>query len=302
VTADRELIWVDRAGRATAVEPGWTLTPVGNGGLALSPDQTSIAVDVRPADGGSELWIKQIGGPFTRLGRGWRPSWSVDGRSVLYLSDVQGPSFDIWTRRADGSGDQELVLDLDDPLAEARRSIAGDWLVVRKLNPIFDVFAIRPGVDTVPVPLIATDFAESSISLSPNDRFLAYVSNSSGRPEVYVRPFPNVDEARIQVSTDGGVEPVWAHSGRELFYKNQSRELIAVAVNTDDAFQVLGREPLFLLPLGASVFSAYAQYDVTRDGQRFLMFRSTGGVGEGEVDRYIVVENFQEELLARVQN
>ena len=80
-------------------------------------------------------------------------------------------------------------------------------------------------MDSAAVPLQVTEFAERSISLSPDGRWLAYVSTRSGRNEVYVRPFPDAGASLQQVSTDGGTEPVWAHSGRQLFYVNGAQEL-----------------------------------------------------------------------------
>ena len=91
----------------------------------------------------------------------------------------------------------------------------GRWLVLRVgVGGGRDLYGLRPGIDSGPVPLIATEFEEYSPALSPDGRWLAYVTNESGRRDVYVRPFPNVDSAKWQVSTDGGEEPLWANSGR----------------------------------------------------------------------------------------
>ena len=100
-------------------------------------------------------------------------------------------NYDVWTKRADGSGTAELVLHTEAQIWEARYSSDGTWLVFREgAFQLGDISAIRPGVDSVAVPLQVTEFGEVSISLSPNDRWLAYVSNNTGRDEVYVRPFP----------------------------------------------------------------------------------------------------------------
>ena len=162
---------------------------------------------------------------------------------------------------------------------------------------------MRPSVDSVPIPLVAgSQFVETTPRVSPNGRFLAYTSNVSGQFEIYVRPFPDAGRARVAISTDGGVEPLWANSGRELFYKNTARELVSVQVDTEGDLRVLGRESLFSLPPGASLDFSYTQYDVTQDDQRFLMYRLAGGVPAPVTDSYIVVENFHEELEARVSN
>ena len=251
---------------------------------------------------GINIWIKEMdGGPFSRRtfqGASIRPVWSPDGRSVMYRSDI-GLSYDLLVKRADGSGPAEVLLDLDEDLAEGLWSSDGQWLVVRT-DPPRNVYAVRPGIDSVPVPLLTEEFNERAPALSPDGQWLAYVSDESGRNEVYVRSFPNVADTKQQVSTDGGVEPRWAHSGQELFYKNPARELLAATVRTDPTFAVVERRVLFTVPSGIPNFLEHPRYDVSRDDQRFIMFRT---VGTGErPSKLIVVENFFEELKAKVGN
>ena len=304
-SAVQEIVWVDRNGGATPVEPGWALTPEPNSGPELSPDGQSITIGIAAA-GSIEVWVKRIGGPFSRLafeGISQRPVWSPDGRSVMYSSNVGG-DVNLLMKRADGSGGAEVVVDHATRSAWGGRwSSDGEWIVFRTLpEPTRDILGIRPGVDSVPVALVASDFEETSAVLSPDGRFLAYASNESGAVEIYVRPFPNVDDAKTQVSTDGGREPLWAHSGRELFYKNSSLELAAVTVSTDDGFEVQERRALFTLPVGSSYSGLRTEYDITRDDQRFLMLRAAGATDEQPVGQYFVVENFFEELKQRVGN
>ena len=129
-------------------------------------------------------------------------------------------------------------------------------------------------------------------------RWLAHVSNETGRPEVYVRPFPNTAAGKWQVSTDGGTEPAWAHSGRELFYKNGRDELVRVEVLRGVTFVTGENQVLFSArEYLSSVF--HRGYDVTPDDQRFVMIRSLAGEDATEL---IVVENFFEELKAKVGN
>ena len=219
----------------------------------------------------------------------------------MFLSNQARAALELFRRRADGSGPAERLLDWDRPPSEGLWSNDGQWLVVRT-DGARDIFALRPGVDSVPQPLLSMAFDETAPALSPDGRWMAYVSDESGRSEVYVRSFPNVEDTQRQVSTDGGVEPVWAHSGRELFYKNAARNLVAVTVRTSPTFAVVGRRLLFALPMGASNTAQHAQYGITRDDTRFIMFR-TPGTAEGVVtERWIVVENFFEELKAKVGN
>ena len=299
-----EPVWVDRAGRATPVEEGWTVNISGSGAPALSPDDSRIALQLDGEAGGTEVWIKEIGGPLSRLAFGGvnaRVSWAGDGISVVYLTESFSPTRDLASQRADGSGVAEILLDLESPLDDSRWTPDGEWMVMRIAGQ--GIYAMRPSVDSVPIPLVAgSQFVETTPRVSPNGRFLAYTSNVSGQFEIYVRPFPDAGRARVAISTDGGVEPLWANSGRELFYKNTARELVSVQVDTEGDLRVLGRESLFSLPPGASLDFSYTQYDVTQDDQRFLMYRLAGGVPAPVTDSYIVVENFHEELEARVSN
>jgi hypothetical protein len=128
--------------------------------------------------------------------------------------------------------------------------------------------------------------------VSPDHRWLAYVSDEGGSNEVYVRPFPDADAAVYRVSTAGGTEPVWGHSGGELFYRNGDGDIVAAAVVTEPSFRVTRQQALFSgLDYGSNIFST--QYDVSDDGQRFLMvLRGRSGVA-GEA---VVVMNWTEGL------
>ena len=149
------------------------------------------------------------------------------------------------------------------------------------------------------IPLVTTEFEERHIALSPNDRWLAYVSNATGRNEVYVSPFPDVGSARQLVSTAGGTEPVWAHSGRELFYRNGDNEMMAVQFTENPTFATVREDMLF--PMDSyMVGEATRLYDVRADDQEFVMLR----IGEEGADdsELILIENFFEELKRLVPN
>ncbi len=148
-----------------------------------------------------------------------------------------------------------------------------------------------------PVPLVATEFLETAPRVSPDGRWLAYVSNESGPREVYVRPFPNTNDGKWLVSTDGGREPVWAHSGRELFYQ-EGQTLMSVEVLPGATF-VTGERRMLFSTLGFRTNPNYQRYDVTPDDQRFVMIRTRGSQ---EAVELIVVENLFEELKAKVGN
>jgi hypothetical protein len=125
---------------------------------------------------------------------------------------------------------------------------------------------------------------------------LAYVSNESGQTEVYVRPFPNTDDGKWQVSTNQGTGPVWAHSGRELFYRG-SGNLMVVDVLPGATF-VTGERRVLFSTQGYRWAPTHQFYDVTLDDQRFVMIRNVGS--DDDTGELIVVENFFEELKAKV--
>jgi eukaryotic-like serine/threonine-protein kinase len=194
----------------------------------------------------------------------------------------------------------------------------GTALIFRAETPPSKV-GTRPGTDLVLLPLdgehrtrplVATPFDELNAEVSPDGHWLAYESNESGRNEIYVRPFPNVDADKRQVSTNGGTQPVWARNGQELFYESMGT-LMRVSVKTGATFERGTPEKVFD---GPYLFRQPGQmlgrmYDVSADGQRFLMIKeispsraSPGFVAAGGADerptsaRIILVQNWFEEL------
>ncbi|MFL5487442.1 MAG: hypothetical protein ACJ8AJ_03065, partial [Gemmatimonadaceae bacterium] len=133
---------------------------------------------------------------------------------------------------------------------------------------------------------------EGSPAFSPNGRWLAYFSNEAGQDEIYVVPFPNTRAGKWQISTGGGTEPVWSHSGSELFYRDASGNLVAVEVNTSPTFS-LGRTTTLFPAAGFNSLRFTPQYAVSQDDRRFLMVRS---LDTSTPDKLIVVENWFEEL------
>jgi serine/threonine-protein kinase len=158
-----------------------------------------------------------------------------------------------------------------------------------------DIYARRSGSDSAVIPLLASPADEYAPALSDDGRWLAYVSDESGRAEVYVRPFPAVHDGKWQVSTTGGSEPVWAHSGRELFYRNGANQLMAAAIASGSRLPIGEQHALF----DAGQFAAegiHADYAVSPDDRRFLMIRQepnpTGAV--------VVVFNWLQEIRSRL--
>ena len=141
--------------------------------------------------------------------------------------------------------------------------------------------------------LVETPFDEENLAFSPDGRFLAYDSNESGRAEVYVRPYPRVSDGRWQVSTGGGTAPLWTRGGRELVYTDGANRLTAVPVETTG--------PTFRAGAPATLFDTAnvsdRVYDVTPDGQRFLLIKEgAGGNPQTPPPSFVVVLNWLEEL------
>lgn len=287
-----ELVWVARDGQATSVDPGWRHD---FGPLALSPDGKELAVSVTQG-GEYNLWIKRLdAGPASRLAT-WAsyPSWAPDARRVAFVANSQQRSaldLDLYIGRADGSAPPRLFRSEAGFLQDAEYSRDGEWLLYRNGS---DLFAVRTRGDTTRIPLVTTPFHELAPRLSPDGHWLAYSSDESGRREVYVRPFPATASARWTVSTGGGAEPLWSPGGRELFYQNARRELVAVAVSSDTTFAIGVQRVLFSTVPYEDHTEIGRSYDVSPDGRRFLMIRPPA-ISDDEL---IVVENFFEELKA----
>ena len=286
-----EPVWVGRDGSATPVAAGWSglmRDPV------LSPDGRWLALHIQDLE--SQVWVRDLEqGTLSRLTvegkHNRRPAWAADGRSLAFVSEVPS-GLDLYQRIADGSRPASLLLRGERRVEEATFSPDGAWLVYRSGSGggERDLHARRLGTDSS-FALVATAATETSPALSPDGRWLAYVSNEGGAPEVYVSPFPNTGDARWQISAQGGQEPVWAHSGRELFYRapgaGGAQQMMIELRSAGPKLQLGARRALFPLPR-YSLSSDHQQYAVAPDDQRFLMIRATG---TNRSDRLVVVEN-----------
>jgi serine/threonine-protein kinase len=202
-------------------------------------------------------------------------------------------------RRADGTGTAETLVHSPFAFAQVLETRDGQWLLARRSffeAGAGDIFGIRKGDSTV-VPLVMGPASELEPAVSPDGRWLAYASNESGTPEVYVRPFPDAGSARWQVSTAGGRDPVWSHSGKELFYRSAKDQLMTVAVRPGATFAV--EQPKALFSTAAYVAIApVPSFDVSPDDRRFLLLRETAA---NERNELIVVQNWTQELKNRAR-
>ncbi len=294
VGGDRELIWVGRDGKIEQVDPTWRGTFTGP---SLSPDGKKVVVSLA-AGTQIDIWVKQLDrGPALKLtfegSENIYPVWSADGQNITYQSNGSSPNA-IWTKRADGSAQAFLQVQAKVDLSGMTWSRDGKWLVYRTSVNVAgsgDIFAIRPGIDSVAAPLLTTQFAEVDPALSPDGKWLAYTSNETGRYEVYVVPFPNVRAAKWPISTSGGSQPVWSRSGRELFFRGGG-DLVSVPVQTTPTFSAGAATKLFPTRTFNDNFLR-RQYDVAPGDNRFIFLRNIGGQA---VNDLVVVDNWFEEL------
>ena len=310
----QELVWVSREGTAQPVEPGWSFDAGGsNAGWSLSPDGRMVALRER-TDAGLDIWVKELGGgPRSRLtfdeSEDRKPTWGPEPGYVSFLSNRNGESVDVWRRRADGTGTPELVLDLEEGIAEISWSDDGEWLAMRTVGIPGqqggrDVRAKAVARDAEAIPLLMGSHDEISPSLSPNGRWLLYASNETGQYEVFVRPFPEVDSGRWQVSTSGGIAPRWSRDGTEVFYLAGADAMMVAEVSIDgESLRVGQRSSLFQLPANTVRSDIFIPYDVGFTADRQLL------MARAYVDRttqedlappMVLVTNWFEELNQRV--
>ncbi|MCU1292867.1 MAG: protein kinase [Bryobacterales bacterium] len=257
-----------------------------------SPDGTKVAITVANS-GVFDIFVYNVArNTLTRLTTersNYRPEWSPDGRYVIFVADKANKT-GIWRQPADGSGPAELLYTPEVQPLEALMSPDGKWLLYRtspgaKFSR--DIFAVPLTGEKIPVPIVTGPSAESFPRLSPDGRWLAYQSNESGRFEIYVRPFPG-SGARIQVSDNGGTEPLWSRSGRALYYRGPANEVIEVSVTAGADFSIGARKTV--LTGDYLTDTSHPSYDVAPDG-RFLMMQRGGAES-----RTIVVHNWITEL------
>ncbi len=297
------LAWVDRAGVATGIGESRAQEFAT---FALSQDGNRIVAQVS-RDGVPALWVYTLPlGPWTRLfggasdvdPRGSRPAWDPSGEMISYIAPGANGLLTAWSVPAHGQTPaRELRRVTSIPVQDGEYSPDGQWFVFRQ-GPVGprqrDILYARPDPDSAAYPLAVTDADEFAPTLSPDGRWLAYVSGEEGREEIMVQPFPGPGP-RTRVSLDGGFEPRWAHSGRELFYRDRAGNLVAAEVRTGAGVSIGDRRVLFSATRFLNDRNA-TLYDVAPDDQRFLFIEPVSG---GEL-KWQLVRGFSNELESRV--
>jgi Tol biopolymer transport system component len=235
------------------------------------------------------------------------PVWTPDGRRVLWTSTRGGTVPNLFWQAADGTGKVERLS--TNPGNQFPTSITpdGNQLLYFGSNQTqsLDIFAMNlRGDDRTPKTLLSSAAVEMGAEVSPDARWLAYHSNESGEYQVYVRPFPNVDDSRQQISTDGGTRPAWSPRGNELFYLDTRGLLNAVSVKVENGKFVPGVPTMLLKTAyhgGASRLGLDLRgYDVAPDGQRFLMIKDQFPGQTPTLAGMVVVLNWVEDLKTRL--
>ena len=271
-----------------------------------SPDGTRLAF-VAATTEGADVWVLDLErGTRTRLTseglNRYYPVWSPDG-SLLAFSDGAGATIRVLLASADGSGEPEILLDRNERQFPTSWFADGDVLALHTQHPETerDLYMLPMDGDLVPEPFLATRFQERAPRFSPDGRWVAYVSDESGRDEVYVRPYPGPG-GQVIVSTGGGEEMVWGPDGSELFYRNDD-QLMVVAVTTGENFSAGASVPLFAAPFAPDNSGGGAgspNYDISPDGQQFVFIEQESPVDVAGVAEISVVLNWHQELLDRV--
>jgi serine/threonine protein kinase len=266
----------------------------------LSPEGGRLAVDIRSANSSGDVWVFQVGGSGgTRVtaegGRDFGAEWTPDGQELIYISEH--PFFDLYRRAADASRPAEPLLTGGYDRYTGSVSQDGRLLAfVLSVSGGVELWTVQLRGRPEPTRYLANGFNLAHPTLSPDGRWMAYDSDESGQVEVFAQSFPNPNLKRWKVSRGHGSEPLWTRGGRELVYRNGD-SVMAVSIDLEN-----GRSgqptALFAGPYPDNPgWTRPRSYDVSRDGERFLMTRLPADQSR---PRIVVVLNWFDELRAKV--
>ena len=286
-------LWFDRAGKklGSLGEAGLYFT------LWLSPDEKRAATDRMDTQTGTQdIWLfdllRGIPSRFTAdPANDWFPLWSPDGNSIVFSSSRDGVT-NLYLKNASGIGGEEVLLKSDENKTADDWSAEGKFIVYESRNTQTktDLWILPMSGDRKPFPFLQTPFNEQQAQFSPDGKWIAYTSDDSGTPEVYVQTFP-ASGGKWRISTTGGAEPKWRRDGKELFYLAPDKKLMAVDTKLGTVFEA--GVPKALFETRILVLTTFRNhYVVTGDGQRFLI---NSGLEETSTPISVVV-NWTEDL------
>ncbi|MFQ5676839.1 MAG: hypothetical protein ACE5G1_13160, partial [bacterium] len=259
------LIWMDRSGRTEALPCPAEVY----GYFKLSPDGRRLAITIFQ-DNKPNIWIydlaRQSRFKFTLEGGNEQPVWSPDGKTIAFESDRRGRKA-VFLKSADRKGEARFVYESESPGASAPFSWSPDGKVLL-FGDFRDIWSLRLDSTMTREPLINRSFQEWAAAFSPDGRWVAYTSDEQAQYDIYVEPYPPTGES-VQVSTEGGEGSVWSQNTNELFYRND-RKWMAVSFKTSPSLSFEAPRVLFE---GNYLNIAGVDYDVSPDGQRFLLLK-----------------------------
>jgi eukaryotic-like serine/threonine-protein kinase len=276
--ADVRLTWFNRKGQELGTL-GETWTAVESRSLRISPDGTQVAW-LRPDPDllTSDIWVTDIARNISsRLTSDPRNDegtlWSPDGKNIAFNRDITlGDAGGIFLVPSSGVGAEQFMFKGGYFLTDW--TLDGKLILAYKLGKRNDLWILPTFGDRNPYPFLQTEFDEFQGTFSPDGRWIAYTSNESGNYEVYVQPFP-ASGKKWRISTSGGGQPRWRRDGKELFYLSLDRKLVAVEVKENAAqFEAGSSQTLFNAPISSPYFPFAMDYDISLDGQRFLVSAS----------------------------
>jgi Tol biopolymer transport system component len=269
---EREMIWLDRSGRQTG-----TVGMRAEGALAgirLSPDERSV-VFIRQVSGNLDVWlIDVVRGVLRRFTSDPADDnggiWSPDGNYIVYNSRKGRGNHNLFRKPVNGTGDDEMLLETTENKFPLDWSSDGRFILysVQSEKTGGDLYALSLS-DRKSIPIAATNADEGTATLSPDGHWVALSSNETGRPEIYVQPFPGPGAKSAPISTVGGSSPEWRRDGKEIYYLGVDNKLMAVSITLSPNGKVDSGTPMPLFSVRPGT-----QYD-THDGQRFLIDTST---------------------------
>jgi Tol biopolymer transport system component/tRNA A-37 threonylcarbamoyl transferase component Bud32 len=294
------VVWVDRDGRTVPLlnEPGAYANP------RLSPDGRRVALTVL-RDSNWDVWVYDLERQVTtRLtfdeGTDTEQIWSPDGREIMFSSDRHAQPSTLYRKPSDGSGEEKVVVKTDVHMWASSWSPDGQTVTVSTPRSNFDIGLVH--LDTSKTDwLLTTPFSETDAAFSPDGRWVAYVSSESGQSEVYIRPLAS-NGGRWQISDAGGAYPRWTRDGRELVYRTNDGIMAASIDVADNSLRTGKPRQLFSGAFRGGIGgiaiagNTFADYDMTGDGQRFVMFPRGAATGEERAGIVTVVSSWFDDL------